>query len=66
MNVIKELLERSKYGDGIKPEYNQQVMAEIIISLPPMVFDKLTAQMNNAALVKDLMSENRVDLKSVA
>ena len=63
MNVIGEVLERSRYEDGIKPEFDQHKMAEIIESMPPLVYEKFCGALSKASVVYDLFRNNNVELK---
>lgn len=64
MNLIKELLERCRYEDGIKPEFDRHQMAAEVASMPDALFDGLMEELKIAALVKNLMGENKIDFKS--
>lgn len=62
MNLISELLTRCKHEDGIKPEYDRQQMAAELVVMHDDVFDKLVIELKNAALIKDLMNNKRIEL----
>lgn len=65
MNVVKQVLEKCKFGDDIKPEFDQHQLAAEIASMPPTLFNMFSVELKNAAVIKDVMVDNSLQVTIV-
>ena len=57
MNVLAQLLDKSKHKDGILPEYGNGLMSDFIASLSDVEFEMLTDALKVGAASYDLYNK---------